>query len=502
MSEPWWKTAVFYQIYPRSFADSNGDGIGDLEGIRSKLDYVSDLGVDAIWLSPFYPSPMDDFGYDVADYCQVEPAYGTLEGFDQLLSDAHRLSLKVIIDLVPNHTSDQHPWFIEARSSKDSPKRDWYIWAGDDPDSPPNNWVGAFTGGSAWSWDEPTGQWYLHSFLPSQPDLNWRNSEVVEAMHGVMRFWLDRGVDGFRIDVIHALFKDESLPDLPPGLETSDPERYDQDATRETIRGFREVLASYAPERMMVGEVFLLDTELIAAYYGSGDGLHLAFNFPALFSSWDAEPWRQNIEQASSFPWPGWVLSNHDLPRHRTRYDSEEAARAAAVLLLTLQGTPFMYQGEELGLRDAIIDDDRRLDPGHRDGCRAPIPWTPERHHGWGSDPWLPWPPEVGLVNAETLDADPDSMLGLYRRILAARKDSPALQIGGMELLDAPEGTLAFRRTSGKEERAVIVNFTAGDPSLDLAGSWETVVSTDRVREGRRFDGGLGPHEAVILRPN
>ena len=363
MADPWWKSAVVYQIYPRSFADSGRPpaGVGDLEGIRRRLGHLADLGVDALWLSPIYPSPGHDFGYDVADYCDVDPAFGTLGDLDRLVADAHGLGLRVLLDWVPNHTSDEHPWFVESRSSPANPKRDWYVWRDGDPSTPPNNWVGAFTGGPAWTWDGATGQWYLHQFLPQQPDLNWANPEVVEAMHGVLRFWLDRGVDGFRIDVVHGLGKDPALPDDPPesaGIAHSS--LNDRPETHHVIRGLRRLADSYPGDRVLVGEVYLLDTTKVATYYGDGDELHLAFNFPPLFAPWDAGEWRAHVarveeEIGARGAWPTWVLSNHDNPRHRTRYGTDQRAAAAAVLLLTLRGTPFLYAGEELGLEDAVV---------------------------------------------------------------------------------------------------------------------------------------------------
>jgi alpha-glucosidase len=510
--EPWWRSAAIYQIYPRSLLDSNGDGVGDLEGARRRLEHLSWLGVDAVWLSPFYRSPMRDFGYDVSDYCDVDPLFGTLDDFDSFVADAHAEGIRVLVDLVPNHTSDQHPWFVESRASRDSPKRDWYVWRDGTPDRPPNNWTASLTNGPAWTWDEKTEQWYLHLFLPEQPDLNWANPEVEAAMHDVVRFWLDRGVDGFRIDVTHALGKDPRLPDDPPQLVgVPHSSVHDDPRTHAILRRLRRLVDGYPGERMLVGEVYLLDTSLVAAYYGHGDELHLSFNFPPLYAPWDAAAWRDEIARAEAEfgprgAWPTWVLSNHDNIRHRTRYGSEERARAAAVLLLTLRGTPFLYAGEELGLQDAFIPPDRVVDPGGRDGCRAPLPWDATPGHGWATtDPWLPWPPSPETDNAEVERLDPSSMLHLYRRLLRARRASPALLGGDIELLAAPEGVLAYERRLAGDRRVVVVNFLddAVDFDLDasLGASWTLEVASDGSGEGAPYGGTLGGSTALLLTP-
>jgi alpha-glucosidase len=508
---PWWQRGVAYQIYPRSFADHNGDGVGDLPGITAHLDHVRDLGVDAVWLSPFFTSPMADFGYDVADFCDVDPVFGTLDDFDRLLAEAHQRDLKVIIDWVPNHTSDQHPWFQESRRGLTDPKRDWYVWRDPATDGgPPNNWRASFADDEpAWTFDEKSGQYYLHLFLPEQPDLNWGNPEVVDAMHATLRFWLDRGVDGFRADVIHAIGKDPALPDnaadiaaIPHSALNHDPR------THALLRDIRTLVDSYPGDRMMVGEVFLLSTELVATYYGDGDELHLAFNFPPLFAPWDRDTWVKRINRVVEEldprgAWPSWVLSNHDVVRHRSRYGTDGRARAAAVLLCTLRGTPFLYQGEELGLQDAEVPPDRVVDPGGRDGCRAPIPWTSEARYGWsGAEPWLPFPPDAATRNVHAEDSDPGSFLNLYRRILRARRASAALSTGQQELLPAPEGVLAYRRSSGGDRRTVLINFTdRAIDGIELAGSpAEVEVASNGEGEGQGFAGRLGPDQAVILR--
>lgn len=514
---PWWKGAVFYQIYPRSFLDTDGDGVGDLEGIRRRLGHLAWLGVDAIWISPFFRSPMKDFGYDVSDYCDVDPLFGSLEGFDRLLAEAHDLGLRVIIDWVPNHTSDEHPWFVDSRSSRDSARRGWYVWRDPKPDgSPPNNWVGQFFRGPAWTYDDATGQYWLHCFLPGQPDLDWSNPEVVAAMHATLRFWLDRGVDGFRMDVVHLIGKDPALPDDPEDLRglTHVPLNH-RPETHPLLRDVRRLLDSYDGDRVAVGEIFLLDTAQVAEYYGTGDELHLCFNFLPLFTPFDAGAWREQVlrierELASRDAWPTWVLSNHDNRRHATRYGSERRARAAAFLLLGLRGTPFVYAGEELGLEDAVVPPERTLDPGGRDGCRAPIPWDASPTHGWvQEDNWLPWPPDAARRAADAQRDDPDSVLHLYRRLLAARRASPALRAGGQRILsfgDALDArVLALRRTSAcGDERTIVVNFSGEEVRLGssdaIADSVVEVESNGRG-EGLEFDGIVAAESAVLLRP-
>ncbi len=507
MAIRWWQEAVFYQIYPRSFADSDGDGIGDLEGLRRHLDHLQWLGVDALWLCPIYPSPMADFGYDVADYCDVDPLFGSLDDFDRLLADAHARDIRVLVDWVPNHTSDRHPWFVESRSSRQAPKRDWYIWRdGPAEGVPPNNWKAAF-GGNAWTWDEGTGQWYLHLFLPEQPDLNWRNPEVQEAMHGVLRFWLDRGVDGFRIDVVQGLGKDPHLADDPPGTVLPRSSFNDHPDAHPILRAIRRLVDSYPQEPVLVGEVYLLDTAQVVRYLGRGDELHLAFDFTSLYDPWEARAWRATLERVAREldpvgGWPTWTLSNHDNVRHRTRYGGQEArARAAAVLLLGLRGTPFLYAGEELGLEDAHVPADRVVDPGGRDPCRAPLPWDPSPRHGWGAEPWLPWPPEPGTRNAATQRAEPASILNLYRRLIAARRASPALRHGDLRLLETPPTALAWAREAGDDRRVVAVNFYDTPVTVDLEGRWVVEVAADGAGEGGPFDGCLRGDGAVVLRP-
>jgi alpha-glucosidase len=493
-----------YQIYPRSFADRTGDGVGDLAGILEHLDHVAWLGVDAVWLSPIYPSPMADAGYDVADHCDVDPVFGTLADADRLIAACHERGLRVLLDWIPNHTSDRHPWFADSRSSRSSARRSWYHWRDE-----ANNWVAAFGSGSAWTLDPSTGQRYLHLFLPEQPDLDWREPAVVAAMHDVLRFWLDRGVDGFRMDAVHCIGKDPTYAD-DPRCDTGRPlsDFNDQPSTHDVLRGVRRVVDAYPGDRLALGEVNLRDTDAVLRYVGADDQLHLAFNFRLLDAPWDAAAFRTIVADldgrlGAAGVWPTWVLSNHDNRRHRTRYGGSLArARAAAVLLLTLRGTPFLYQGEELGLEDAVVPPDRRVDPGGRDGCRAPVPWEEASPHGWaGADPWLPFPPDAGARSAAAQRADPTSILHVYRAALALRRSSPALGSGRFELLDAPPGVLSHRRWTDADERLVHVNFTADEVALPHPRPGRVELSTHPTREGAAFSGTLAPDEAVVVRP-
>ena len=496
---PWWQSAVIYQIYPRSFADTDADGIGDLAGILAHLDHVEWLGVDAIWLSPIFPSPMADFGYDVSDYCSVDPVFGDLDTFDLLVAEAHRRGLKVMLDWVPNHTSDQHPWFLESRSGRSSAKRDWYVWR----DAPANNWRAAFdTAEPAWTLDPATEQWYLHCFLPEQPDLNWANGEVRAAMLDTLRFWLDRGVDGFRMDVVHLLGKDVGADDPADLVHWSHVPFNDHPDTHRYLREIRAVLDSYPGDRTSVGEVYLLDPEKVVKYYGDGDELHLSFNFGLTHSRWEAAELHRHVRDGLAVlepagAWPVWVLSNHDQPRHRGRYGGDErVARAAAVLLTTLPGTPFLYAGEELGLVDADIPPERVVDPGGRDGCRAPLPWTAAAPHGWPADPWLPFPPEAGERSVEAQRGDPTSVLHLYRTLLALRRAGDALRTGSFELRDdAPAGVLAYEREGS--ERLTIQVSTSEHPARSLTDDGEVLLDT----AGAQTPGeDLAPFGARIVR--
>ena len=522
----WWKRGVIYQIYPRSFQDADGDGVGDLAGIRSRLGHFQDLGVDAIWISPIFKSPMADFGYDISDYRAVDPLFGTLADLDALIADAHGRGLKVILDLVPNHTSDQHPWFLESRSSRDNPKRDWYIWrdAGVDG-SAPNNWLGNF-GGSAWEWDPATAQFYYHAYLPEQPDLNWRNPEVQAAMFEVMRFWLDRGVDGFRVDVLWHLIKDDQFrddppnPDWRPGMPSV--ARYleiysaDRPEAHEVARQMRQVIDSY-PDRVLIGEIYLSVDRLVTYYGRALDEANLPFNFQLLQASWTAEELGRIIrDYEAALPpgaWPNWVLSNHDRHRIASRVGPAQAPNAA-MLLLTLRGTPTIYYGDEIGLEQVPVPPDRVQDsweknePGlglGRDPCRTPMPWDASPNGGFTTgEPWLPLNGDWTTRNVASERADPASMFSLYRDLLALRRATPALSLGAYAEISAAEGVLAYERRHGEERIAVALNLTAEPKTVALPGdaAWSPLRSTLGTAPGqsRRGTLALGPDEGMVLR--
>ena len=489
MPRPWWRDAVFYQVYVRSFADADGDGVGDLPGVTSRLDHIRDLGADALWLTPFYPSPQKDHGYDVADYFDVNPEYGTLADFDRLLARAHALRLKVLVDIVPNHTSDRHPWFQEAVASPASPMRARYHFADPKPDgSPPNNWTSSF-GGPAWS-KEPNGkQWYLHLFAPEQPDLNWWDAAVPAEFERVLRFWLDRGADGFRIDVASALFKRRDLADRPM---LTDPvtgrARFDsafaivdQPQLHDVYRRWRQIANGFEPERVLVGEIF--DPRRHARYIVP-DQLHMAF---ALVNTpWDAAAWRRSIDVSrAAIQGPGaeptWTMGNHDVVRPVTRLGGgspgRDRMRAALLLLLGLPGQVFVYQGEELGLEEVDLADSDRQDPVFlrsggrrkgRDGCRVPLPWRRgEPNAGFSkAPPWLPMPAGWDGQAVDVQAASGASMLGHYRRALAVRRRLRGRLAGQVAWIDAPAGVLAYRRG----RLTVACNFGAREARLAVPG--------------------------------
>lgn len=518
----WWQTSTIYQIYPRSFQDANGDGVGDLKGVIERIPYLKDLGVGAIWLSPFYPSPMKDFGYDISDYCAVDPLFGTMVDFDALLCALHANGLKLILDFVPNHTSDQHPWFQESRSSRKSSRRDWYIWRDPKPDGgPPNNWMSEF-GGGAWEFDEPSGQFYYHAFLPEQPDLNWRNPDVRGAMYDAMRFWLRKGVDGFRIDVMWHLMKDELFRDNPlnPNFNPARPphERvlpvYSADVmeVHEVVREMRGVVDEF-DERLLIGEIYL-PFDRLAAYYGKSlDGAHLPFNFSLLNAKWEAARVAELIHSyEASLPlgaWPNWVLGNHDRPRVATRVGLEQA-RIAAMLLLTLRGTPTLYYGDELGMQQVSVMPDRIRDPFElrvpgkgvgRDGARTPMQWSCEPYAGFSMhEPWLPLSPDWPHNNVAQLAARPHSFLHFYKDLLKFRRSSSVLQAGDYREIVAEDNALLFVRELDQEWLMVALNFSDketkvriprnGSVRFDSHGRNHREIAADTV---------LAPNQGIIV---
>jgi alpha-glucosidase len=522
----WWRGAVIYQIYPRSFADGNGDGVGDLPGITARLDYVTGLGADAIWLSPIFPSPMADFGYDVADYLDVDPLFGTIEDLDLLVAQAHARGLRVILDLVPNHTSDEHPWFVDARSSRESRYRDWYIWRDGRADgSPPNNWQSYF-GGSAWEWDERTAQFYLHLFDRKQPDLNWRNPRVREAIYEVIRFWFDRGIDGLRIDVLWLLVKDAEFRDNPPSPPLRHGEyewsRYDRPGfedrpeVHDIVREMRSVADEY-DQRVLIGEIYL-PLERLVRYYGEHlSGIHLPFNFGLItIPRWDATTIAELIERyEAALPAgaaPNWVLGNHDVPRIATRAGTA-GARLALMLLLTLRGTATCYYGDEIGLQNANIPPERISDPQarigkSRDGARTPMQWDADDSAGFSSpqiQPWLPLTADHRERNVDAQDKDPASELNLFRQLVRLRRESPALAHGSYRAVVAGDhDLLVYVREHQDERDLVALNFASEPRSLDLrhiGSSSKLLCSTRPDRRNHRLDPlVLDAHEGALLR--
>ncbi len=532
----WWQRGVIYQIYPRSFQDSNGDGIGDLRGILARIDYLATLGINAVWISPFYPSPMADFGYDVADYCDVDPIFGTLADFDALAAAIHARGLKLILDFVPNHTSDRHPWFVESRGSRGNPKREWYIWrdavrSSSGEPVPPNNWLSHF-GGPAWTFDAATGQYYLHSFLPQQPDVNWRNPEVRAAIYQAMLFWLDRGVDGFRMDVLWLLIKDALFRDNPPNPEwrSGAPSfgqflpvyTADRPETHEIVTEMRLLLDSY-PERVLIGEIYLPIRELVR-YYGSSvpesasiddvkpakidrpllNGAQLPFNFHLIQTPWNAAAIARLIcDYEAALPrgaWPNWVLGNHDQSRLASRVGPAQA-RVAAMLLLTLRGTPTLYYGDELGMPDGLIPPDRVRDPAElnqpgigmgRDPERTPMLWENSTSAGFTSGtPWLPIAADFASRTVQTQDLDPASVLTLYRTLLALRRSHAALHSGSISAVEGgDEGILNYVRSDGSERLQVLLNLTSQEHRVACPPG-RILLSTDPTGQSPIFTGEL-----------
>ena len=523
----WWQRGTFYQIYPRSFQDSDGDGVGDLRGVIERLPYLKSLGIDAIWLSPIFPSPMADFGYDISDYIGIDPLFGTMADFDALIGAVHRCGLKLILDLVPNHTSDQHPWFVESRKSRESAKRDWYIWRDGLPDGgPPNNWLSEF-GGSAWRHDSVTDQYYYHAFLAQQPDLNWRNPAVRHAIYDVMRFWLRKGVDGFRVDVIWHLIKDDQFRDNPPNPDFRDGRppneallpfyTTDRPEIHELVAEMRGVIDEF-DRRVLIGEIYL-PIERLVSYYGKDLlGAHMPFNFSLLSAAWNARAIERLIlEYEQALPvgaWPNWVLGNHDRPRIASRVGREQA-RVAAMLLLTLRGTPTLYYGDEIGMQQLAIAPEQVRDPFEknvpgigvgRDGCRTPMQWDASSNAGFSkATPWLPISDDFARENIANLDADRTSILRLYRALIRYRLENRSLTDGAYEPIFAENDLLIYVRRTEMISSMVILNMSA-DPvsvmsnSIGLEGEIELSTFLDRTREKVSRSVDLRGNEGVIVR--
>ena len=523
---PWWQRAVIYQIYPRSFQDTNDDGIGDLKGITQRLPYLTDLGIDAIWISPIFPSPMRDFGYDISDYTDIDPIFGSLADFDALIAAAQGCGVKVLLDLVPNHTSDRHPWFVQSRASRDNPKRDWYLWHDPAPGGgAPNNWLSQF-GGSAWEFDQHTGQYYYHAFLPEQPDLNWRNRDVRRAIYDVARFWLGRGVDGFRVDVIWQLLKDEQFRDNPinldwrPGQPSS--ERLlplytaDLPEVHDVIAELRRVVDEF-DARVLIGEIYL-PLERLVTYYGRDlTGVHLPFNFTLLGAQWGARDIARMIDEyEAALPaggWPNWVLSNHDRPRIATRI-GRQRARVAAMLLLTLRGTPTIYYGDEIGMTQVPIVPERVRDPLERnmpglglgrDGARTPMQWASDTYGGFSRhEPWLPLARDFRAENVLNQSRDQASIFNLHRRLIALRRTIPALSVGTYHPIVTEGELLLFVRQHARERVLVALNLGADAAVVDFGSEQcrgRVLLSALGDREGEpvadRIE--LGGNEGLLI---
>lgn len=505
----WWTTAVFYQIYPRSFQDADGDGVGDLAGIIQRLDYIVDLGADALWISPFFKSPMKDFGYDISDYCDVDPLFGSLKDFKRLLDEAHRRGIRIVIDLVVNHSSDEHPWFREARSSKDNPKHDWYLWKPITGRKPPNNWISLFEQRSAWYPNGATKEWYLGTFTRSQPEFNWRNRELREAIYGITRFWLDLGADGFRMDVATAYIKDDQYRSNPFKWNLS-PDLFQEhiyDRNRPEVgqifQEFRTLVDGYG-DRVLIAETHGRDPALAASCHGQhDDGLHMAFNFEFLFRPWSAGAFRDSAERWYSLlpegAWPNFTLSNHDQPRHWWRYRhrdqkiTEARARVAAAMLLLLRGTPFLYYGEELGmdcrriprkdLRDPLGINTWPFQSYGRDPERTPMQWDASANAGFTSGkPWLPVNPDYPKKNVAAQRKDPDSLWNWYASLLRLRKAEPALVSGSLRFIDTPADVMAWERLYGDSRIAVYLNF--GLRPLEVAVDGGNVLLRRGLEQG------------------
>ncbi|MDO9383551.1 MAG: alpha-amylase family glycosyl hydrolase [Hyphomicrobiaceae bacterium] len=521
----WWKGAVIYQVYPRSFCDSDGDGVGDLAGLREKLPYLKNLGIDAIWLSPIFRSPMVDFGYDISDYREIDPLFGTMEQFKELLDACHRSGLRMILDLVPNHTSSEHPWFVDSRSSLQSVYRDWYIWREPGPDGgPPNNWLSVF-GGSGWELDEASGQYYYHTFLSCQPDLNWRNPDVSAAIQDVLHFWFAMGVDGFRMDALWYILKDEQFRDNPPNPEykAGQPPDYqfmplytaDHEEVHDLIAAMRRTADAYQ-DRLLIGEIYLPPVRLVRYYGLDLEGVHLPFNFALLECAWHARTIATLIEEYENIlpegSWPNWVLGNHDRPRIASKVGDDQA-RVAAMLLLTLRGTPTIYNGDELGMPLAEIRPDQVQDPLElnvpglglgRDAVRSPMPWDSTAQAGFSErEPWCPLIGDWQIRNVAALDQEPGSILNLYRRLLNLRRRYHSLALGSYHPVAARGDALVYIRKSAQSDSVLIALNLGSEAQKVIAEgmSGEILLSTvDAEMHGPvadKFE--LRPNEGLMI---
>ena len=526
----WWKHGVIYHIYPRSFYDSNNDGIGDIQGIIQKLDYLKDLGIDAIWLSPIYESPQYDFGYDISDYYSIDPIFGVMDDFETLLQECHNRNIRLIMDLIMNHTSNQHAWFKESASSLTNPKRDWYIWKDSKNGNVPNNWISA-TGSKAWEYDDQTNQYYLHSFFKEQPDLNWRNEEMREAFFNEIRFWLDLGVDGFRLDVINFIIKDKKFRDNPVfmGVPFLQKHLYNRNRPKsyKIVKKLRKLIDEY-DNRMILGEIYVMppgDAETAASYLASGDkGLNLAFDFSLIFKRWSASAYYKCIKRwYKHIPTDGWpcnVLSNHDLNRSYNRAlfgsNNNEKAKICAVLLLTIKGTPFIYYGEEIGMQNGEIEKKDIQDPlgkkfwpiyKGRDKARTPMQWNANINAGFSNNkPWLPLNSDYKLKNVELQDIQIDSVLKVYKNIIKLRKKYSALVYGDWKPIEKGEnGIMAYYRIFDKENLLIILNFrnSYNSINIDVVCFHKILFSTHREIDKVYLESTLSifPYEALILAP-
>jgi alpha-glucosidase len=515
----WWQQSVIYQIVVSSFLDTNGDGVGDLNGVIERLDYIRWFGAGTIWLTPIYPSPMEDLGYDISDFTGIHPQFGSFEDFDRLVSEVHQRGMKILLDWVPNHTSDEHPWFVESRSSRDNPRRDWYVWHDGKTDDngqrqPPNNWISVF-GGSAWQWDEPTQQFYYHSFLESQPDLNWQHGDVRSAMFDTMRFWLGRGVDGFRVDAVPWIIQDDQFRDNPPNPKYS-PDKdgpdqqvlpkytWDQPQVHEITADMRRVLDEF-DDRLLAGEM-VLPIDKIVTYYGDEQRpeLHLPMNLHLEWIEWNTEAVAGVIDQyQKSVPphaWRTWTISSHDCPRNAARLVGEQT-RVAAMLLLTLGGTPTHYYGEEIGMKGVPIPQEQARDPQgrrinrNRDPQRTPMQWDGSPLAGFTSgQPWLPIGDDVPTANVASQSDDPHSLLTLYRRLIALRGEQPVLVSGGLELISRQSPLLSYRRIGDNGQLLIVLNMSAEPQTYELNKPHRVLLSVFLDREGEQV------HERVELR--